>query len=221
MGSDARRLVGLLVLLAAVLAVPIVPFLGFGKSLEAWMTAWLDASLPPASAAVLVFALLSTDVFLPVPSSVVSTFGGHMLGFLGGTAVSWGGMTVGAALGFFLARAFGRPLASRLSGEATLDRVDALASRFGAAVLVVARAVPLFAEASVLLMGASRLPWNRFLLAVGLSNLGIAAVYSALGDRVPLLAALLASLALPILATALAHWFWPRSPGEEADSISP
>ncbi len=211
--SESKHLFRLLAWIAVVLAIPILPFLGFGESLESRMTAWLDTAVSPGTVAGAVIGLLATDILLPVPSSVVSTFSGKMLGFWGGTAASWLGMTLGAAAAFGLVRAFGRPLARRLAGPEELDRLDALSARFGPLVLILARPVPVFAEASVILMASARLSWWRFAAAVSLSNLGIAAAYAALGDAVQLPVALAASIAIPLLAAALARWFWPmRAP---------
>ncbi len=208
MKSEGQHLFRLLLLVAIVLAIPILPFLGFGEALEARMTGWLSDTLPPTTVAILVIGLLTSDIVLPVPSSVVSTFAGKMLGFWAGTAATWCGLTSGAVFAFWLVRVCGRPLAKRLSSDEELARMDALAARFGVLVLVLTRPVPVFAEASVLLMGTTRLAWWRFLLAVGLSNLGLAAVYALLGDRVQLPYAAAASLALPLLAAALARWCW-------------
>ena len=198
-----------LLLIAAVLAVPIVPFLFFGEELEARITVWLNTELSPSTVAIAVIGLLAGDILLPVPSSVVSTFAGRVLGFWGGAGASWCGMTAGAAIAFGLVRVFGRPLARWLSSDQELARTDALATRWGVLVLVVSRPIPVLAEASVLLMGTTRLAWWRFLIAVGLSNFGIAAAYAALGDRVQLPIAIAASIALPLLAAALARWLWP------------
>ena len=208
--AESKHLFRLLALIAVVLAIPILPFVGFGDAMESRMTAWLDANMSPGAVAGLVIGLLATDILLPVPSSVVSTFAGKTLGFWGGTAASWLGMTLGAGAAFALVRAFGRPLARRLAGPEELDRLDALSARFGPLVLVLARPVPVFAEASVILMASARLSWWRFALAVGLSNLGIAAAYAILGDAVQLPVALAAAIAVPLLAAAVARWCWPR-----------
>lgn len=191
-------------MLALALAVPIVPFLWFGEAAEARFIAWLDRSTSPGVSAALVIGLLASDLFLPVPSSVVSTFAGKVLGFWGGTAASWLGMTLGAVLAFGLVRVLGRPIARRLSSEEELARMEAMVDRYGLFILIVARPVPVFAEASVLMLGMMQLGWLRFLLAVGLSNLGIAAAYALLGYRVQLPIALAASIAVPLLVTLLA-----------------
>jgi len=205
-----RDLLVPMVLIALALAVPVVPFLLFGPSLEEQIEGWLDASLSPATVAAIVVGLLAVDILLPVPSSVVSTFAGSTLGFAAGTAASWLGMTAGAVLAFVLARFLGRPAALWLSGREDLDRVDALSRRYGPAVLVLTRPVPVLAEASLLLLGSSRLPWRWFLLPVLLSNLGIAAIYAALGHWVQMPVALAASIALPLAAAALARRLWPE-----------
>jgi hypothetical protein len=44
---------------------------------------------------------------------------------------------------------------------------------------------------------------------VGLTNLGLAASYAALGNRVGLPYALAASIAIPLIATLLARRWWP------------
>lgn len=209
MPLTSHPLVRQLLLIAAVLAIPVVPFLVFGEQLEARITDWLDAELSPGTVAIAVIGLLASDILLPVPSSVLSTFAGRVLGFWGGVGASWCGMTAGAVIAFWLVRIFGRPLARWLSSDPELERTDDLAARWGVFVLVVARPIPVLAEASVLLMGTTRLGWWPFLIAVGLSNLGIAAVYAALGDRVQLPIAIAASIALPLLAAAIARWLWP------------
>jgi uncharacterized membrane protein YdjX (TVP38/TMEM64 family) len=141
----------------------------------------------------------------------VITFSGRMLGFWGRTAASWCGMTAGAIIAFGLVRAYGRPLVQRLTRADELERVNAMAARTGVLALVLARPIPVLAEASVMLMATTGLAWWRFAAAVSLSNLGIAATYSALGDSVTLPVAIVASIALPFLIGWVAGLLWPRT----------
>lgn len=191
------------------LLVPIIPFLGFGPWLEDRVATWLDPPPSPGVLAVLVVGLLASDILLPVPSSLVSTAAGAQLGIVSATIASWLGMTLGACLGFALARRFGRSLAARFASIEDLDKLDALASRHGSMILVATRALPVLAEAAVLVVGTTQMAWRPFLVATMLSNLGIAAVYATLGalargeGELPL--ALIASIALPLLATTIAR----------------
>jgi len=196
-----------------VMLVPIIPFVGFGDALEARIEHWFDANLSPPATGAIVTAILASDVLLPVPSSFVSTLAGARLGLLVGCFVVWLGMTIGAMIGFALARAFGRPLAQRFTSADDLRRMELVGEERGTFVLALTRPLPVLAEASVLLLGALGVPWGRFLPIVMLSNLGLAAAYAALGyfagQEGNLAVALAASIALPLLATTIARYWLP------------
>ena len=188
-----------------VLAVPIVPFLLFGEQVEKGLDAWRSDPPAPIIVAGAVVALLATDILLPIPSSLVCTLAGWELGAIGGAATAWTGMSLGAVLGFALARKFGPALVHWLVRPADLTRAAQLSERFGPALLVFSRGVPVLAEASVLLVGLHGLSWRRFLPPVLLSNLGLALAYAWFGQFaeryqwLPL--ALSISIALPVLMT--------------------
>lgn len=206
-------------ILVVVLLVPVLPFLSFGAPLETAIRTALEKEEAVPVVAASVVGLLATDIFLPIPSSFVSTVGGAILGTWAGTAASWLGLTFGAMLGFGLARWIGPPLARRFSSEEDLSRMRRMTDKSGPLVLVLARAVPVLAEASVLLLGATGLSWGRFLPPVAAANLGVALAYSALGDlarRFEMLPMVLAvSIALPVLAAGFVR---NRLPTEETPS---
>jgi membrane protein DedA with SNARE-associated domain len=165
-----------------VLAVPIVPFLIFGQEgIERALEEWRENPPPPLVVATAVIGLLTLDIFLPIPSSLVSTLAGWQLGALGGTAASWVGMTLGAAIGFALARQFGKPFVIWLTRHDDLARTRHLAEQFGPALLVLGRGVPILAEATVLLLGMHGMTWRRFLPPVVLANFGLALAYAVFG----------------------------------------
>lgn len=171
----------LLVLVAAAIAVILVPFLAVGAQVDSWAAGEIDES-PAFWAGLVVFALLAGDVLLPVPSSLVAIAAGSALGALLGTLVVATAMTVGCALGFVLAGRLGSPFCLHVIGPAQFARTEDLIARFGVPVLVVCRPVPVLAEASVLVAGAARLPLREGLFATGPANVGIAAVYASLGS---------------------------------------
>lgn len=210
-----RELFRTLPLMCAVLLVPIIPFLFFGGRFEDWLRGVAeDPPSVPATMA-LVIGLLSTDILLPIPSSVVSTMAGWQLGWWRGTLATWSGMNLGAIIGFALARKWGQPFALWFSKAEDLERMRAVSHEYGPLVLVLTRGMPVFAEASVLISGIHQLSWRRFLPAVVLSNLGIALAYSAFGDYaeqhqwLPL--ALGVSVAVPVVVAGLAQRLFPRS----------
>ena len=189
-----------------VLAVPIIPFLLFGERVNAWLAQWSASPGSEPIVAATVIVLLATDVFLPIPSSVVSTLAGSQLGAVSGTAVTWAGMTAGAVIGFAIARRFGPRLVKWLTRTDDLDRTTRLVERFGPVLLVIGRGVPVLAEATVLWFGMHGLSWKKFLPPVLLANLGLALAYCLFGelaqryDSLPL--ALAVAIGLPVLMVA-------------------
>ena len=133
---------------------------------------WLVASA--------VFGLLALDVFLPVPSSIVSTASGVLLGFLPGAAVVWGGMMTGCLVAYALGRR-GSDATRRFIGDDGIARASSLMQRYGDLTIALCRPVPVLAEASVVFAGLVRTDYGRFLRLTALSNLGIAAGYAAVG----------------------------------------
>ncbi|MBN1209798.1 MAG: VTT domain-containing protein [Myxococcaceae bacterium] len=164
-------------LLAAILG----PFFLFGARLEATASAFLAARPPDWQVAVLISGLLAGDIVLPVPSSLVSTAGGGVLGFWLGAAASWVGMMVSCYVGYELGVRAGEPALVRMAGEAQRARVARMAQRHGHWFLLIFRAVPVLAEISIVFAGVSRMPRRGFLLVCALANLGISVIYAALG----------------------------------------
>ncbi len=199
--SRFRGLLRPLLLISLVLLVPTVPFLLLGEGFETRAQEWVQQELSFATRFWLIVLVLSVDILLPIPSSGVSTLAGGTLGFGAGTLASWLGMSLGAVLGYALARWLGRPFANRFGGVnvATMEQSQL---RYGPAAIVFTRALPILAEACVLLMGVLRMPWRQFLPVVLVSNLAISVTYSAFGayfgERDSLAVAVIASMLLPL-----------------------
>jgi uncharacterized membrane protein YdjX (TVP38/TMEM64 family) len=191
------------ILVGLMFALVIVPFVLFESQFER-LAAWLAEGHASGSAsAATIGALLALDVFLPVPSSIVSTAAGVLLGFWRGVAVIWIGMTVGCAVGYALgARAAGA--ARRLVGAEGLERAAAVMDRYGRWALVVCRPIPVLAESSIVFAGLVRTPLGPFTWLTALANLGIAFAYAAVGafsmQVQSFLLTFIAALALPGLA---------------------
>jgi uncharacterized membrane protein YdjX (TVP38/TMEM64 family) len=194
-------------LFLALLALAVLaPFALFGASIEQWSLARLGSAHAPApTVAALALGLLTVDVLLPVPSSLVATAAGHVLGFAPAAAVVWAGLTLSCVLGHGLGRWLGAPGVRRLVDAAEVERTAQRLQRpRGLLLLAASRAVPVASEVTVLVAGSLRLPWPWFLAVTGLANAGLAVVYAAAGAMSALpghgLLAVLAGVALPGLA---------------------
>lgn len=209
-GSDkaAGFWAGPLLIVAAALLVPVLPFLLAGGWIEPSLAQLLSQlRTTPTLLAAAVVAVLATDVFLPVPSSLVAALAGQTLGPITAVVCVWLGMTLSAIVGYALARLCGPPLAQRWIAADRLRHIEAAHRRYGARLLAVTRPLPILAEAYVLLAGAHRFPLLAFVTVVALSNLVIAGVFVLLGVWSAASgwtgAALAISVAVPLMLTVL------------------
>lgn len=164
-----------------VLALILIPFALWEEPLTALSARLLTPAAGRALLLGLVIALLASDVLLPIPSSFVSAGAVTLLGAAtGGLGVALG-MTAGAWLGYALGRFGGEPLAARVAGAAELDRAKRLMDRHATWVLLVCRGVPVLAEASTLLAGATRVGLLRFGITTAVGNAGLATAYALIG----------------------------------------
>ncbi len=204
--SARWRIVGL----AFGLLVAIVgPFLVWGSSIEAWAHAMLDTQDPGWTLAAIAVALLASDLLLPVPSSVVAVAAGVAFGALSGTALVTVGLTLGSWVGYELGRSGGRAGIRRWVPDDQRLRLERFMQRHGLGLLVALRAVPVLAEASVVVAGAGGLRRARVLGVTAAANVVLGALYAGFGawaaNAEQLEIAAMASLGGPGLAMLLAR----------------
>ncbi len=193
----------------ALLALILLPFALFGETIEHWTAGLIErGGSAPVLTALILAGLLGSDILLPVPSSIVSTACGMLLGVVAGTLVSLAGMTVSCIAGFWLARLLGRPFVNRFAGPDDIARMERLNTRYGMWAVIIARPIPVLAEASVLVVGLGAMPFLRFLAISTLSNLGISLVYGIAGsmsaDMASFFPALAASILIPWILMSIA-----------------
>lgn len=168
------RLVGLVL---ALLLLILVPFLLWGEAIERLAPELLHADAGPLVIAGLGIALLTADVVLPIPSSVVSVLLCVLLDpWLGALAIM-AGMLGGFATGYALGRMLPARSLRGWVGPALWDAVTVRAERAGALWIMVTRPIPVLAEATAVIAGGLRLPLARAFTAAALSSAGVAACY--------------------------------------------
>ncbi len=90
---------------------------------------------------------------------------------------------VGAAVCFFLARLFGRPLVERLVGETSLEFADSFFKRYGKHAVFLARLIPVVSfDVISYASGLTAMGFWEFFIATGLGQLPATLVYSYLGE---------------------------------------
>jgi len=200
----------------AAVAIPLVPLLVFGEQLDVAVARFLDP--PPAAAVVAAVevGVLTADILLPVPSSLVTTLGGAILGVPLGTLCGWLGMTLAALVGWGLGRLLGGRAASRLPSEERRF-VEQFRHKAAGLLVILSRPIPLLAETAAILVGGSGMPLMRFLPAVAAGNLAVALAWSLAGSlgrqHEQLQSILVLSLLVPVAgAAAMMRRFTQEAP---------
>ena len=150
-------------------------------------------------------ALLTGDALLPVPSSVVMVLHGALYGVVAGAALSLAGRVGAAALGFAVGRR-GGPALEQYAGSDAHRRADHLLQRWGVVGIVVSRPVPLVAETTMVLAGASAMSWSVAMTAAVAGSLPEVLVY-ALAGSVAAGFGRTAVIFLSLLGVAALAWF--------------
>ena len=158
-------------------------------------------------AAVVGLALLTVDVAVPVPASVVMTAHGTLFGVAAGAALSVLGGT-GATLVALLVGRRGERTISRVTLPRHRATAERLVTRHGAAAVAVTRPVPVLAEAVAVVAGAAGMPVRRAAWAGALGNLVPAVAYAVVGATATDLATGAAVFA-GVLLLSLTAWLVP------------
>ncbi len=198
----------------ALLALVLVPFAIWEEPVTAAVEEFVASGRSRLTTALGLGLLLCADVFLPVPSSLLASASGLLLGFADGALVNWLGMQAGALLGYAVGRSAGRAGARRLLGDTELERAASCHRAWGGVSLIASRAVPVLAESSVVLAGLVRMPLPRFGWLTAASNAAVALVYAGVGAYAfqarAFLLAFGASILLPGALLGVGHLVQPR-----------
>jgi uncharacterized membrane protein YdjX (TVP38/TMEM64 family) len=132
------------------------------------------------SAALAGVALLVADVILPVPSSLIMIANGALFGVGLGTFLSLIGNLGAAVTGFLLGRR-SETLLARFVPHEERSRANRLLREWGLLAIIITRPIPLLAETTIVMAGASTMPWQPMLLASLAGSCPIALLYAFTG----------------------------------------
>jgi uncharacterized membrane protein YdjX (TVP38/TMEM64 family) len=191
-------------LLGIVMAFILVPFAFFHNYFDQWSELIIQSEKGLTWIAIMVILLLALDVFLPIPSSVLSTAAGALLGFTMGTIASFTGMTLGVLIGYYFGKTSKRAIP--FLDNSTITWMHNYFKKNGIMAIAMARPIPVISETSVIFAGISSMQIGLFLFISALSNLGISLAYAYIGayamETNSFLLAFFGAIAIPFLWAA-------------------
>jgi uncharacterized membrane protein YdjX (TVP38/TMEM64 family) len=162
--------------------------------------AWLEAYGPWTWLAVIV--LLVTDLFLPLPATIIMSASGYLHGIILGSLVSIAGSFLSGSLGFWLCRSMGEKAALKILGREEFLRSRKVVDKVGPWIVVLSRWLPVFPEVVSCMAGLTRMSSTKFHLALLTGTIPMAIVYTYIGfkgNEHPMTAVLLSALLPPVI----------------------
>lgn len=155
--------------------------------------------------AVLSVLLLTSDVFIPVPSSLIMIANGALFGVWLGTLLSLIGSVWSGLVGFMVGRR-GEEWFSRFISAEEMERANLLLMRWGVLAIIVSRPIPIVAETVSVMAGASRMRWSTMFWATLSGALPASLLYAITGATAAELDSFILTFTL-VLAIAGIFWF--------------
>jgi uncharacterized membrane protein YdjX (TVP38/TMEM64 family) len=134
------------------------------------------------SVALIGIGLLLLDVLLPVPASLIMIASGTIFGFPIGTLLSLIG-GVGAALTSFMIGKQSRGwVVEHFIPPEQMAAANRMFAKWGMVAIIVTRPIPLLAETTAIVAGASQMNYKQMLIAALAGYLPVAALYALAGS---------------------------------------
>lgn len=165
----------------ALVALILIPFALWGSFFDQFVKDLFIENGSRSAIFLMGAMLLASDVFLPIPSSLVSMALGIYLGPAIGTLSSVLGMTLGVCLGWLFGRLVGSAALSRLVDERHRKFFEAALKLRAVSILIGARPIPVLAEASIICAGAAKIPLISVLWPCTVANFLISLAYAGIG----------------------------------------
>jgi uncharacterized membrane protein YdjX (TVP38/TMEM64 family) len=152
-------------------------------SVRAWMAKVHERPGGTVLVAGVIAGLLTADLLIPVPSSVLMLLAGTWLGWLGGWLVTLAGAMGSALIGFGVCRRWGKGAFVRLVGDLDEARLTRFFERHGVWAILLSRSVPMVTEVVSCMAGLSGMRTRLFVIVTLAGTAPLCGVYAWAGAR--------------------------------------
>lgn len=134
------------------------------------------------SVALIGIGLLVLDVLFPVPASLIMIASGTIFGFPIGTLLSLIGGVGAALISFMIGKRSRGWIISRFISPEQMAVANRMFAKWGMVAIIVTRPIPLLAETTAIVAGASHMNYKQMLIAALAGYLPVAALYALTGS---------------------------------------
>jgi uncharacterized membrane protein YdjX (TVP38/TMEM64 family) len=155
--------------------------------------------------AVASFTALTSDIVLPVPSSIVMYLNGAVLGLLPGALLSIASVMISSVIGYII----GLVSEKIMNKNGTHRTSNELLEKTGPLAIILTRGIPILSESIIIVAGYNRVSFGKFLLWNTIGYVPVCFTYSYLGSISSSQNAFLISFGVSI-AISFAFWMIGR-----------
>jgi uncharacterized membrane protein YdjX (TVP38/TMEM64 family) len=167
-----KILISFLITIIVIIAV----FLMF-PGLETYLTELIDPKKNRTiTFSVISFIVLLSDIFLPVPSSIIMYTNGYVLGAIGGALLSWISVMAGAIIAYYT----GRYISCGLKSEKD-ERAAAILNKYGAMSIIITRGIPVLSESICFVCGYNRISFKNYFFLNAIGYIPVCLIHSICG----------------------------------------
>lgn len=105
------------------------------------------------------FAILTSDIALPVPSSIIMYLNGYVLGGIMGSCISLLSLLTSSIIGYYLGK-----LTSIGLKENTAKNTNTIINKYGTLSIIVTRGIPILSESICIVCGYNKVPFKQYFI---------------------------------------------------------
>ncbi len=155
--------------------------------------------------AVVSFLILTADILLPVPSSIVMYMNGYVLGIVAGASVSFTALLIGSLIGYYLGQFTSMGLKAKKE-----ERANAFLQKYGAMAILITRGIPVLSESICVVCGYNKMPLKQYVLMNVIGYLPLCVLYASFGNAGYDSHNFILSFGLSLLVSA-AFWYFGKN----------
>lgn len=133
------------------------------------------------SYSILSFLVLSLDIFVPVPSSLVMILNGRILGIFPAILLSTTSGLLSSTIGFYIGRK-SEPLVDLFFSQKEKNLSSRIFLKYGKSAILFSKALPIVSEALSFLSGTTAISFKMFFFYSFVGHMIISAVYAYAGN---------------------------------------
>jgi uncharacterized membrane protein YdjX (TVP38/TMEM64 family) len=123
------------------------------------------------------FLILTSDIILPVPSSITMFINGNVIGLWPGLFLSLASVLCSSVIGYFMGKGLGYGLKQNSN-----EKADLLLKRYGPYILILTRGIPILSESFCFVCGYNKMTFIKYMFYSFLGYLPVCAIYSYFGS---------------------------------------